>query len=172
MSAGDRREPEQYRLTAELCRKRGISISIASDSSHEMNGMFIVPCLNQFLRCMISDGAGMEPDEQKWEHVSVSLMYRCPTWEEMCFAKDLFWDAGEMVMQLHPPKSEYVNNHPFCLHLWKPVGIELPAPDSILVGAKRNKITMNHKNKPAGIPRRLVRARQVHKPHPHPPRGG
>ena len=27
-----------------------------------------------------------------WEHVSVSLARRCPTWEEMCMVKDIFWE--------------------------------------------------------------------------------
>lgn len=26
---------------------------------------------------------------QEWEHVSVSIRHRCPTWEEMCFYKGL-----------------------------------------------------------------------------------
>ena len=39
-----------------------------------------------------------------WEHVSVSLPDRCPTWEEMCFIKDLFWNSDECVVQYHPPK--------------------------------------------------------------------
>jgi hypothetical protein len=71
-----------------------------------------------------------------WEHVSVSTVQRCPTWEEMVYVKDLFWGPEETVIQLHPPKSEYVNNHPNCLHLWKPVGIALPMPPSTTVGMK------------------------------------
>jgi hypothetical protein len=59
---------------------------------------------------------------------------RCPTWEEMCQINDMFWDKTDCVVQFHPPESEYVNNHPYCLHLWKPIGIALPMPDSILVG--------------------------------------
>lgn len=55
-----------------------------------------------------------------WEHVSVSLHTRCPNWREMCFVKDLFWDEEEEVIQLHPKKSQYVNVHEFCLHMWKP----------------------------------------------------
>src|SRR5262245_54586743 len=26
-----------------------------------------------------------------WDHVSVSLSHRCPTWDEMCWVKDLFF---------------------------------------------------------------------------------
>lgn len=46
---------------------------------------------------------------------------RCPTWEEMCQVKDLFWDDEDVVMQFHVPSKDHVNNHPYCLHLWRPV---------------------------------------------------
>lgn len=71
-----------------------------------------------------------------WEHVSVSIATRCPTWEEMCFVKDQFWDVQDCVVQFHPPESEYVNNHPFCLHLWRQIGRDFPTPPSIMVGVK------------------------------------
>ncbi|MCL2136826.1 MAG: hypothetical protein FWH40_04810 [Coriobacteriia bacterium] len=71
-----------------------------------------------------------------WEHVSVSRPSRCPTWEEMCLVKDMFWDEEECVVEYHPPKSKYVDNHPYCLHMWKPIGVEVPLPPSILVGLK------------------------------------
>ena len=63
-----------------------------------------------------------------WEHVSVSLTSRCPTWDEMNYVKDLFWEAEDCVVQYHPPKSEYVNVHPFCLHLWREIGHEFRRP--------------------------------------------
>ena len=71
-----------------------------------------------------------------WEHVSVSRRDRCPTWDEMCLVKALFWDEEDCVIQYHPPRSEYVNNHPNCLHLWRPIGVSLPMPPSIMVGFK------------------------------------
>ena len=71
-----------------------------------------------------------------WEHVSVSTHGRTPFWEEMCFVKDLFWEEHETVIQFHPPLSEYVNHHPFCLHLWRPLRFELILPPSELVGPK------------------------------------
>ena len=66
--------------------------------------------------------------EFAWEHVSVSTKTRCPTWEEMSFVKNLFWEPDECVMQLHVPKSDHKNLHPFCLHLWKPLLAEIPRP--------------------------------------------
>lgn len=71
-----------------------------------------------------------------WEHVSVSRTDRCPTWDEMCQIKALFWDGEDCVIQYHPPESQYVNVHARCLHLWRPIGVELPQPPSIMVGPK------------------------------------
>lgn len=63
-----------------------------------------------------------------WEHVSVGMKHRCPTWEEMCIVKNLFWDENECVVQFHPPKKDYVNCHPYVLHLWKRSGAEYELP--------------------------------------------
>lgn len=73
-----------------------------------------------------------DPD---WEHVSVSMRNRCPTWEEMCHLKALFWSEDETVVQFHPPKADYVNFARHCLHLWKYRG-EIPRPPSWMVGPK------------------------------------
>ena len=108
--------PEQYRI------KDGPFGSQKEDGN---NGCFSVGPFN----VIASDGMG-------WEHVSVSLLTRCPTWGEMCMIKDLFWDEEECVVQFHPPKSVYVNNHPNVLHLWKTKGKNIETPPTILVGIK------------------------------------
>ena len=51
----------------------------------------------------------------------------------MAFVKDLFWAETETVVQLHPPASRYVNQHPYCLHLWRHREILFPLPPTILV---------------------------------------
>ena len=79
------------------------------------------------LHIVASNGAG-------WEHVSVSRRDRCPTWDEMCKVKALFWCPDEVVIQYHPAEKVYVNRHRFCLHLWRPVGIDIPTPPTVLVG--------------------------------------
>lgn len=118
--------PEQYR-----CNKTpGMQSSKGSPF-----GMFRVPEHGKArTMCIIAcDG-----EETGWEHVSVSLPFdsrKCPSWDEMCIVKDLFWDESECVVQFHPPKSEHVNNHSGCLHLWRFTG-EFPQPPSILVGIK------------------------------------
>lgn len=93
------------------------------------NGMFKIPYRSYELLVMASNGDG-------WDHVSVSLNNRCPNWEEMNYIKDLFFREDECVMQLHPPKEEYVNNHPYCLHIWRPQEQEIPRPPMYMVGIK------------------------------------
>lgn len=112
--------PNMYRL------RHG---SMASDETNGNNGMFLIPCGGITLRVIASDGRG-------WEHVSVSLPDRCPTWEEMCRVKAMFWGDEDCVVQYHPPKSQYVNCHPYCLHLWRQIGVEFVPPPSYMVGPK------------------------------------
>lgn len=48
--------------------------------------------------------------------------------------KDMFFDAEEVVVQYHPAKSQYVNNYPYCLHLWRPNdGTQFPSPPMAFV---------------------------------------
>jgi hypothetical protein len=77
-------------------------------------------------------------DSAWWQHVSVSCSGRTPTWEEMCWVKNLFWDETEVVVQYHPAKQDYVNCHPNCLHMWRPTRHKdrLSVPPPILVGPK------------------------------------
>lgn len=98
-------------------------------------GRFFIPFkpTGMTLQAIASDG---DPPEVMWEHVSVSLPSRCPLWPEMCYIKELFFEPHETVMQLHVPPEDHINFHPYCLHLWRPIGIEIPRPPSILVGPK------------------------------------
>lgn len=92
-------------------------------------GFFQIPFRSYTLRALVSDGV-----VDGWEHVSVSLPNRCPNWEEMAFIKDCFWGEDECVVQYHPPKSEYVNNHPYCLHLWRSTQVKIPRPPTYMIG--------------------------------------
>lgn len=101
-----------------------------SDNSMGNNGLFRYIKGGNIYRILVSDGNG-------WDHVSIVIdnISRCPTWDEMCMIKDLCFDDDEVVVQIHPKKRDMVNNHQYCLHLWRnQKGME--APDSILVGIK------------------------------------
>ena len=105
--------------------------SMASTAADGMMGAFMIigPLGTELV--VISSGVDFE---YAWEHVSVSTLRRTPNWTEMCFVKNLFWDEDETVMQLHPSKDVYVNHHPYCLHLWRPLKATIPMPPSVLVG--------------------------------------
>lgn len=68
-----------------------------------------------------------------WEHVSVCPENRCPTWDEMCEIKDMFWRDDETVIQIHPARRDYVNFMQNCLHLWKPINQDIPLPPKLFV---------------------------------------
>lgn len=113
--------PEKDRITLGL---------MGSSSAMGNNGAFFTRLRNGTKVVIVAS------DQGGWEHVSVSVpkLPRCPTWEEMCMIKDIFWDEEDCVIQYHPPKKDNISNHPHCLHLWKPVGVALPRPPSIMVG--------------------------------------
>ena len=106
---------------------------LSSDPSDGNVGCFLIPYASNRLCVIATDGKGIKPE---WEHVSVSIKNRCPNWIEMCFVKDLFWDSEDVVIQFHPPKSQYVNNHEHCLHMWRRVGKKVELPPTIFVGLK------------------------------------
>lgn len=100
----------------------------ATDSSYGNNGIFAFKKAGVNYYIIASDGKG-------WEHVSIHVVEdnnldstRCPTWEEMCVVKSIFWDDEDLVVQYHPPKSQYVNRHNFTLHLWRPTAVLIPLP--------------------------------------------
>lgn len=105
------------------------------DGEKDSSGVFEFIRGNLHFFIIASSGMG-------WEHVSVSLRNtkegteRCPTWNEMCHIKDLFWDKEDCIVQYHPAEKDYVNNHPYCLHLWRPTDQILPVPYHQMVGIK------------------------------------
>lgn len=107
---------------------------MASSASDGPNGYFIIPIRYKCTACIqVSNGLG-------WEHVSMYVIDknrdRTPTWEEMCIIKDRFWEPEDVAVQYHPAKSQYVNNHPHVLHMWRPTVDVLPVPDPALVGIR------------------------------------
>ena len=69
-----------------------------------------------------------------WEHLSVSFDDMLPDWNYMQEMKEMFWKDDEECFQLHPKKEDYINNHNYCLHIWRPLEQQIPIPPTILVG--------------------------------------
>jgi hypothetical protein len=88
------------------------------------HGFFVIG----HLRVISSGQSDNNPYGRGWEHVSVSCVERCPTWEEMAKVKSLFWDDDETVIQFHPKRKAHINVHPNCLHLWKQEGVDYELP--------------------------------------------
>ena len=109
--------------------------SFRTDDSEGCSGIFTLLAPTGAMLKVIASG-GKYIETEGWEHVSVSLPDRCPNWPEMCFIKDLFWEEEETVIQLHPPRSTYISNHPYCLHLWRNTIDGHSLPPAILVGVK------------------------------------
>ena len=93
------------------------------------DGIFRVPSPTDNRLLTIVASTGLD-----WDHVSVSQSNRCPNWPEMDHVKHMFFRDDETVMQLHVPSADHVNNHPYCLHLWRPQKAEIPRPAALLVG--------------------------------------
>lgn len=98
----------------------------------ETCGAFRVPCHGAILFIIASSGMG-------WDHVSVSLPSRCPTWDEMQFVKRTFFADHEWAYELHPPAAQNISLHNYCLHLWRPHDQDIPLPPSIFVGPEAAK---------------------------------
>lgn len=104
------------------------------DRMDAVGGMFRLHRGNNLLRVIAS--SAVQPEAQGWDHVSVSLPTRCPTWEEMEFVKRTFFLPDEICFQLHPAEANYINNHPYCLHLWRHASQPVPMPPEHFVGRK------------------------------------
>lgn len=94
----------------------------------EFNGAFKVYAGGRSFFVVASNGGG-------WDHVSVSPRNakRCPTWDEMCEIRKMFFEPEETIIEYHPPESDYINIHPYCLHLWRPQTENVPMPPKWMV---------------------------------------
>jgi hypothetical protein len=77
-----------------------------------IEGFFVIPYGDQIIAVISGSG-------ENWDHVSASLKNRTPTWQEMNWIKNLFFEPEETVIQIHPPQSQYVNVASNALHLWR-----------------------------------------------------
>lgn len=135
------REMYDY-LEGHRIRNIGTAVWLQSSAKDGMNGVFRLPVghrTDRFLICIISDGA--DALAQGWEHVSVRATQKrkgrwdddTPSWDEMDFAKQVFWKDDEVVVQYHIHGSRKVNMHPYVLHLWRNKNAAFIQPPEIMV---------------------------------------
>jgi len=68
-----------------------------------------------------------------WEHVSVSLQ-TVPETARDVLHQGFILDGEDVVIQYHREIASTSIWHENCLHLWRPVGVEIPTPPRELVG--------------------------------------
>jgi hypothetical protein len=144
MAASENAEEAHVKLSARLEEYRFRSGAYASPRGAP-HGAFKMPGPCGAELVIVACDGNIPGELSGWEHVSVSCERRIPNWLEMSFVKRMFWAPEECVVQFHPPESEYVNNHPHVLHMWRWTRGEFPMPPSILVGSKKFGIIRNDK---------------------------
>jgi hypothetical protein len=111
-----------------ICADRRVHVHVLSSGGD--GGAFYVKSptgkRGDLLQVIATDGLG-------WDHVSVSMEQRLPTWPELEHVKRIFFAEDEVAMQLHVPAADHINVHPNCLHLWRPQAVPIPLPDKIMV---------------------------------------
>ena len=115
--------PERNRITDGI---------LGSDAEIGNNGAFEIPINGETYLAIAAQDEG-------WEHVSISRIVALgrvrttPVWEVMCEMKSIFWSRDQCVLQYHPTEKEYINCHPYTLHLWRPIDLEFPTPPKRMV---------------------------------------
>lgn len=107
-----------------------------STSHYADSGCFSIPVKGVRKGLTVVASSGRIEASDGWDHVSVSLKTRCPTWDEMCKIKDLFFEPEDATFQLHPAKSENISNQRYCLHLWRNIHAPMMLPPAHMVGVK------------------------------------
>jgi hypothetical protein len=102
-------------LSEETLKTMGVT-----DPVLNTNGAFVIdypspPPLRSMERLLVIAASG-----GGWDHISVSLEHRCPTWAEMEHIAKLFFKDDEVAVQYHVPAKDHINNHPYVLHWWRP----------------------------------------------------
>lgn len=120
-------------------RDRGTEMALwgwFDDSKAALGGYFYIPSKGTAFGLRVIASTAQNPEAQGWDHVSVSLPNRCPTWDEMEFIKRIFFLPEEVCFQLQPAEADYINNHPYCLHIWRHATMLVPLPPPHFVGRK------------------------------------
>lgn len=101
-------------------------VELFGDIGDAHNGAFKIKIKGEQYTIIASNGGD-------WEHVSVASLYKIPSWSTMQRVKEMFFHDHEIVMQLHPKKSEHININNNCLHLWRPLKESIPTPPQYMV---------------------------------------
>jgi hypothetical protein len=112
-------------------RRPDLELALYGEPGGPADGIFRLPHPSTGVVLHVIASSGYD-----WDHVSVSLLNRCPNWQEMEHAARMFFRDDETAMQLHIPAVEHIDCHPYCLHWWRPQAEPIPRPPGWMVGPK------------------------------------
>lgn len=69
-----------------------------------------------------------EYQRRLWLHVSCAFADKLPSWADLREVKTVFCGPKRLALSIMPSEAEYVNIHPYVLHLWCPLDHD-PIPD-------------------------------------------
>jgi hypothetical protein len=69
-----------------------------------------------------------EYQNRLWLHVSCAHADKLPSWSDLREVKTVFCGPKRLALSILPSEAEYVNIHPYVLHLWCPLDHD-PIPD-------------------------------------------
>lgn len=68
-----------------------------------------------------------------WDHVSVSLATKTPTYQDMKMVRRIFFKDDEWALEYHPPPKDYISVNDNVLHMWRPQSGTIPTPPKYMV---------------------------------------
>lgn len=76
----------------------------------------------KYLHCLapysVIVSRAIELDGRQWTHFSVGHPHRLPSWDDLVRFKEAFLGPESKAIQVLAPRSQWVNIHPYVLHLW------------------------------------------------------
>jgi hypothetical protein len=67
----------------------------------------------------VGDCTLMVGQENGLWHISIANQKRYPSWDELKFVRYRFCPDDITMVMILPPKSDYVDLHKWCFHLWE-----------------------------------------------------
>lgn len=80
--------------------------------------------------------AEIKSDGLEWLHVSFSRTSRIPDYKDKQMVKRDFIGNDKKAIMVFPDEDHYVNNHPYCLHLWYSADNPLPEFSTMIGGTR------------------------------------
>lgn len=114
---------EALELTAKYALDKppaGWKVHMPFPPHHPMHGVEVYHRQGDRLSVILtaSRWPGDTVTDRVWLHVSLSRPHSMPTYENMCDVKELFIGPDRRAYQIFAERSQHVNIHQYCLHLW------------------------------------------------------